>query len=87
MYYRKKPAVIEAFQFDNQEEEDFPEWLQDAIKSRVAYSCYVDVPYFIIKTLEGSHRANIGDWIIKGMKGELCVCKPDIFAIMYEPLI
>ena len=38
-----------------------------------------------IKTLEGLHAAISGDWIIRGIKGELYPCKPDIFALTYEP--
>ena len=37
-----------------------------------------------IQTLEGEHFANIGDRIIKGVKGELYPCKPDIFALTYD---
>lgn len=37
-----------------------------------------------IQTLEGTMGAEIGDWIIKGVKGELYPCKPDIFAATYE---
>jgi hypothetical protein len=40
---------------------------------------------FVIPTLEGNHQANIGDWIIKGVKGEFYPCKPDIFELTYEP--
>ena len=39
----------------------------------------------LILTLEGQMRANVGDWIIQGIKGELYPCKPDIFAATYEP--
>lgn len=38
----------------------------------------------VIKTLEGDMRAELGDWIIKGLKGELYPCKPDIFEATYE---
>ncbi|WP_287461199.1 hypothetical protein [Sphingomonas sp.] len=38
-----------------------------------------------IGTLEGNHIAMPGDWIIRGVKGELYPCKPDIFAATYEP--
>lgn len=38
-----------------------------------------------IPTLEGKMRASVGDWIIKGVKGEFYPCKPDIFAETYEP--
>jgi hypothetical protein len=39
----------------------------------------------LIGTLEGTHRAKPGDWIIRGVKGELYPCKSDIFATTYEP--
>lgn len=39
-----------------------------------------------ITTLEGTLTASIGDWIIKGVKGEFYPCKPDIFAATYEKL-
>ena len=38
-----------------------------------------------IQTLEGTMRADPGDWIITGVKGEQYPCKPDIFAATYEP--
>jgi hypothetical protein len=38
----------------------------------------------MIRTLEGEHIASIGDWIIKGVKGEFYPCKPDIFTLTYE---
>ena len=37
-----------------------------------------------IETLEGVMKANKGDWIIKGVKGELYPCKPDVFEMTYE---
>ncbi len=37
-----------------------------------------------IETLEGVMKANKGDWIIRGVKGELYPCKPDIFEMTYE---
>ena len=36
------------------------------------------------KELEGSMMAGPGDWIIKGVQGELYPCKPDIFEATYE---
>lgn len=39
-----------------------------------------------IGTLEGAHKAEKGDWIIRGVKGELYPCKPDIFELTYEPV-
>lgn len=40
-----------------------------------------------IKTLEGDHLAKAGDYIIKGVKGELYPFKPDIFEQTYEEVI
>lgn len=31
-------------------------------------------------------RAEKGDYIIKGVKGEVYPCKPDIFEATYEPV-
>ena len=39
-----------------------------------------------VGTLEGGHIVCVGDWIIKGVKGEFYPCKPDIFASTYEPV-
>ena len=39
----------------------------------------------IITTLEGEMEASLGDWVIRGVKGELYPCKSDIFAATYEP--
>jgi hypothetical protein len=36
-----------------------------------------------IETLEGTMKANKGDWIIKGVNGEIYPCKPDIFEKTY----
>ena len=40
----------------------------------------------IVETLEGDMRAQIGDWIIKGTKGEYYPCKDDVFRKKYEPV-
>lgn len=37
-----------------------------------------------IETLEGTMEARPGDWIIKGIRGELYPCKPDVFEKTYE---
>ena len=39
----------------------------------------------LIATLEGVMEASPGDWIIRGVQGEFYPCKPDIFAVTYEP--
>jgi len=80
--YRKKPVVIEAVQFDGTDRS--VEWLLPQLKSgeigRTTNKLY-------IKTLEGIHTANVGDYIIKGVKGEFYPCKPDIFEQTYEEVV
>lgn len=88
MKYRKKPVVIEAFQFyvDN-----MPDWFMDAVSNDevILYNCdlkryTIDEAYCRIRTLEGWHWCNGGDYVIKGIKGELYPCKADIFNQTYE---
>lgn len=45
-----------------------------------------DAQQLSISTLEGAHWVSLGDWVIKGVKGEFYPCKPDIFAATYEPV-
>jgi len=80
--YRKKPVVIEAVQvtdatFDGRHPN--PEHVEG-----LAYDPILR--QVIIETLEGTMRASLGDWIIKGVKGEFYPCKPDIFEATYEPV-
>ena len=42
--------------------------------------------YALVPTLEGDRLATEGDWIIRGVKGELYPCKPDVFEATYEPV-
>lgn len=83
--WRKKPVVIEAFRWTGGPDQDEdPVWIVDAIKAGRVYYQGGEVPYMTIETLEGKMRVNVGDWIIRGVKGELYPCKPDIFAATYE---
>jgi hypothetical protein len=86
--FRKKPVVIEAFQWTGDEHQiEDPEWIVEAIKAGTVAFINVNMSgvRLSIKTLEGVMIANRGDWIIRGMKGELYPCKPDIFEMTYEP--
>ena len=38
----------------------------------------------VCRTLEGTMTGKLGDWLIRGVKGELYPCKPDIFHATYE---
>lgn len=85
MKYRKKPVVIEAFQWSQAPEQNVPYWFTQALRDGRAYFQGGVSPYVTIQTSEGAMRASPGDWIIQGIKGELYPCKPDIFAATYEP--
>lgn len=87
--FRKKPVVIEAYQVppdDGHTRQLPPQWLISAIACRPEAVVPVEGGGMDIKTLEGTMRADVGDWIIQGVKGELYPCKPDIFAATYEPV-
>ena len=85
--YRKKPVVIEAVRFSPNGR--YP--LSDVMAFTFELGANREVVFengspvaLNIKTLEGTMRAEPGDWIIKGVKGEFYPCKPDIFAATYE---
>ena len=81
MKFRKKPVVIEAVQFRAGEMRG--EFAEDVINGRVRLT---EEGTLLISTLEGIMEARSGDWIIRGVRGELYPCKPDIFAATYEPV-
>ena len=88
--FRKKPVVIEAVKVTKMMIESIsaertamiPELILRA--NREVCSMRTEDPHLIIKTLEGDMRANIGDWIIEGVSGEVYPCKPDIFEKTYD---
>lgn len=90
MKFRKKPVVIEAIQWTGGNlievlrftgvHESASRWTWDEYKD------VVKKDGFKIYTLEGWINAAIGDWIIKGVKGEYYPCKPDIFDMTYEAI-
>ena len=87
--WRKKPVVIEAFQWTADANQEFdPEWIINAIQEGTV--SFKEEGYetvsLVIKTLEGDHIATRGDYIIRGVKGELYPCKPEIFHLTYEPV-
>lgn len=80
MKFRKKPVVIEAIRWNG---------------NREAIAAFIPAEQFhfigngkrhelVIHALEGELKAQRGDWIIKGIKGEFYPCKPDIFKSTYE---
>jgi len=82
--YRKKPVVIEAVQLPaagSYDMEEFQNWCAD-----VGFTQFESDrdEGLLVQTKEGVMRADPGDWIIKGVKGEFYPCKPDIFELTYD---
>lgn len=84
--YRKKPVVISAVQFlDTAESQKaIVAMSRDGTTGRILT---FKAGELAIKTLEGTMIANVGDWVIRGVEGELYPCKPGIFARTYEPAL
>lgn len=80
MKFRKKPVVIDAILFTGANLDEVKEFVGPHGVTRNI------LRWVEIKTLEGSMRANPGDWIIKGVAGEFYPCKPDIFKKTHEPV-
>lgn len=85
--FRKKPVEIYAVQFTTNNEAKSPHmdsivnWVNRGRDRMGAWHNGTDI---YINTLEGTLRATVGDWIIRGVKGEFYPCKPDIFEATYE---
>jgi len=87
MKFRKKPIIIEAFQWTGREDQkEDPEWICNAIEIGNVWFKNNGTPdvLMMIKTLEGTMTASLGDYIIKGINNELYPCKPDIFEKTYD---
>lgn len=79
--------------FDGCPFSEAPNWLKAALDDglvAIDYDGQRDYACWMIKTLEDGrngqalHVAEPGDYIIRGVKGELYFCKPDIFEMTYE---
>ena len=97
--FRKKPVMIEAVQFFGLDvaengsqnihfdtKEELPLWLRIALINDVVFTAEDDIEHLFVDTPEGVMGATEGDWIIRGVKGEIYPCKPDIFAMTYDPV-
>ena len=97
MKARKKPVIVEAVQWNGKNVVEIYNHLEDLnvenqweVKTS-GKNFYIKfengacrLGTLMIKTLEGEHKASIGDYIIKGVNGEFYPCKPDIFEKTYE---
>lgn len=77
MRYRKKPVEIDAWRWDGQ-----VATLDEFHGPCITFNVHDHT--LTIHTLEGAMLADVGDWIIRGVKGELYPCKPDVFEAIYE---
>lgn len=82
--YRKKPVVVDAWQ-----------WNGDPTQASILVPSYVrenarprpeDPSLLIVSTPEGEMTTSPGDWIIRGVEGEVYPCKPSVFDATYEPV-
>lgn len=89
MKARKRPIVVDFFIWTGDENQtDDPEWALDALLRgdiRFENQGTPEVK-LIVPTLEGDMIANRGDYIIKGNKGEIYPCKPEVFESVYDIL-
>lgn len=84
MKCRKKPVVIEAKKYDGFNYPEIQDWITGTINMWPQW--VHNYGPFEIDTLEGKMTASVGDYIIKGIKGEFYACKPDVFEQTYEPV-
>ena len=81
-----QPVVIEAMEFTEQSAQAVIGWC-GAVPFPAGENWDTGEPeagYLAIQTLEGVMRADLGDWIVRGVKGEFYPVKPDIFEATYE---
>lgn len=90
MKYRKKPIEVEARQYAYPASQSLRAWMGRAAGSEAKMRQPGSLGEMRVHTLEDGddgkviHIATEGDWIIRGVQGELYPCKPDIFEATYE---
>jgi hypothetical protein len=83
-WFRKRPVVVEARELTTNNWDDLKTWINNLGGDAFLGSGDISIG---IRTLEGNMRADVGDWIIRGVNGEFYPCKPDIFEKTYEPIV
>jgi hypothetical protein len=76
--FRKRTIIVDAIQWDGNIDEIWQAFGTAEVSK--------EDDRLFISTLEGEITASVGDWIIRGVAGELYPCKPDIFDKTYEPV-
>ena len=82
--YVKKPIEIEAIQYLGDNLKEVEDFIDQTILVYTNTDTNEERGMLGIPTLEGIMQASIGDYIIKGVRGEYYPCKPDIFKITYD---
>ena len=86
--FRKKPVVIEAVHYTGkgniESRGGVYDWVWNAFEDGTLHATNGADP-LIVETVEGPLTVSPGDWIIRGVQGELYPCKPDIFEATYDP--
>ena len=87
--YVKKPIAIEAVKWKGFNNDEIKDFAGDSVKIEVIREGDADngIPPSVdcsIETLEGVMKANVGDYIIKGVNGEFYPCEQDIFGKTYD---
>ena len=79
--FRKKPLVVDAVQYDGSKASIAAVLRLD--KEFARFGLFAD--HMTVKTPHGIARVDRGDWVVKGPRGEISACTPDVFAATYEP--
>lgn len=75
--FRKKPVEIQALEWTGSNQDELYAFVPAHLRREEEDGLY-------LSTLEGDHKANVGDFIIRGVKGEFYPIKPDIFEMTYD---
>ena len=86
MKYVKKPVVIDAMQYLGQADlTELKTWVETfGVEFRTFFNADAKNEGLSVNTLEGTMNVSVGDFIIRGLKGEFYPCKPDIFNLTYD---
>jgi hypothetical protein len=79
--YQKKPVQVEALQWTGKNRREIFDFCTQSYFNTDFETGNLKLH---VQTLEGNMEASVGDYIIKGIKGEFYPCKPDIFKLTYD---
>lgn len=92
--YRKRPVVVEAWRWlYTAEQEPEPEWVRNALNRWPDLNGvspefdHPDGPRMAVATVEGVAILLPGNWLVRGVEGELYPCRADIFEATYQPAL